>query len=263
MYIDFSHLSSFQHRDPSFMETIVHHFYKFEPNLRDGLTRFMQENEGQMNAGKKTYYQLAIYNLPQMSKIRDLRTLSLGRLMSVYGTVTRTTDAKPELIMGNFQCMDCNQYVQNLEQQFKYTEPVRCSNENCGNKTHWELISKDSTMVDWQKVRVQEYSSDIPAGSMPRSIDVILRGEIVDMTKPGDKAVFTGKLVVVPDIVQLLKAGEKATSSNMDTSKMRRGQNNNMDGVTGLKKIGVKDLSYKMVFIASSVNTGDTRMGFS
>ena len=118
-------------------------------------------------------------------------------------------------------------------------------------------------MVDWQKVRVQEYSSDIPAGSMPRSIDVILRGEIVDMTKPGDKAVFTGKLVVVPDIVQLMKAGEKYTSSNMDTGKMRRDVNKTMDGITGLKKIGVKDLSYKMVFIASSVNTGDTRFGFS
>jgi DNA replication licensing factor MCM6 len=36
---------------------------------------------------------------------------------------------------------------------------------------------------------------------MPRSIDVILRGEIVDKPKPGDKVVFTGKLVVVPDIV--------------------------------------------------------------
>jgi DNA replication licensing factor MCM6 len=118
-------------------------------------------------------------------------------------------------------------------------------------------------MVDWQKVRVQEYSSDIPAGSMPRSIDVILRGEIVDMTKPGDKAVFTGKLVVVPDIVQLLKPGEKYTSSNMDTTKMKRDNNRNMDGVTGLRKIGVKDLSYKMVFIASSVNTGDSRFGFS
>ena len=55
---------------------------------------------------------------------------------------------------------------------------------------------------------------------MPRSIGVILRGEIVDMPKPGDKAVFTGKLVVVPDIVQLLKPGEKVTSAGVDTSKL-------------------------------------------
>lgn len=89
---------------------------------------------------------------------------------------------------------------------------------------------------------------------MPRSIDVILRGEIVDLPKPGDKAVFTGKLVVVPDIVQLQKPGERVTSSAVDTSKMQRNDNRTLDGISGLKKIGVKDLSYKMCFIASSVS---------
>jgi len=67
-------------------------------------------------------------------------------------------------------------------------------------------------MVDWQKIKIQEQSSDIPAGSMPRSLDVILRGEVVDLPKPGDKACFTGKLVVVPDIVQMLKPGERVQS---------------------------------------------------
>lgn len=126
----------------------------------------------------------------------------------------------------------------------------------------WELNNHASTMVDWQKLRIQEQSSDIPAGSMPRSIDVILRGEIVDLLKPGDKAVITGKLVVVPDIVQLLKPGEKVTAQHADTTHMRRNENNTLDGVAGLKKIGVKDLSYKMVFIACSVQVGDSRFGF-
>ena len=63
--------------------------------------------------------------------------------------------------------------------------------------------------MDWQKVRLQELSCDIPAGSMPRSIDVILRGDTVDMAKPGDRTVFSGTLIVVPDIVQLMKPGER------------------------------------------------------
>lgn len=45
MYIDFTHVSSFQHQDPNFMQLIVHKFYQFEPNLRAGLTRFMQHGE--------------------------------------------------------------------------------------------------------------------------------------------------------------------------------------------------------------------------
>ena len=76
--------------------------------------------------------------------------------------------------------------------------------------------------MDWQKVRLQELSSDIPAGSMPRSIDVILRGDMVDEAKPGDKSIFTGTLVVVPDIVQLMKPGEKHQSTNIDNNKMQR-----------------------------------------
>lgn len=52
-------------------------------------------------------------------------------------------------------------------------------------------------------------------------------------------------------------------SSNVDTTKMQRNNNRSLDGVAGLRKIGVKDLSYKMVFIASSVSTGDSRMGFT
>ena len=96
---------------------------------------------------------------------------------------------------------------------------------------------------------------------MPRSIDIILRGEIVDNAKPGDRSIFTGNLIVVPDIVQLLKPGEKAQSSSMNFAKMKRNDAKTMDGVTGLKRLGVKDLSYKLVFNANSVHSADTRFG--
>jgi DNA replication licensing factor MCM6 len=98
---------------------------------------------------------------------------------------------------------------------------------------------------------------------MPRSIDIILRGEIVDLAKPGDRSIFTGTLVVVPDIVQLLKPGERAQHSNVNTAKLKRNDANTMDGVTGLKRLGVKDLSYKLVFIANSVHAADSRFGFT
>jgi DNA replicative helicase MCM subunit Mcm2 (Cdc46/Mcm family) len=39
-----------------------------------------------------------------------------------------------------------------------------------------------------------------------RSIHVVLRNETVDRAKPGDKVVFTGTLVVVPDVRQMSKS---------------------------------------------------------
>lgn len=44
---------------------------------------------------------------------------------------------------------------------------------------------------------------------MPRSIEIIVHNEIVDVAKPGDKCTFTGTLVAIPDIISLLKVDEK------------------------------------------------------
>ena len=44
---------------------------------------------------------------------------------------------------------------------------------------------------------------------------------------------------------------------------MKRNEGRTMDGVTGLSKLGVKDLSYKLVFIANSVHAADSRFGFT
>ena len=78
-----------------------------------------------------------------------MKSTVLGRLMSIHGTVTRTTEVKPELNIGSFKCLECTAIYPNMEQQFKYTEPVRCTNERCMNKTKWELINSDSIFMDW------------------------------------------------------------------------------------------------------------------
>jgi len=44
---------------------------------------------------------------------------------------------------------------------------------------------------------------------------------------------------------------------------MARSDQKPMDGVGGLKEMGIRDLSYKMVFIASYVATADSRFGIS
>lgn len=127
MYVDFEHLAKFSHSDSRFIQTIVTKYYMHEPDLKAALGKFMS-SMGLNGDKKKTLFQVAVFNLPQMSKIRELRTTGLGRLSAITGTVTRTTDSKPELLMGTFACLECQSVVANIEQQFKYTEPLRCSN---------------------------------------------------------------------------------------------------------------------------------------
>ena len=98
---------------------------------------------------KDRYFQIGYYNLPQIHKIRDMKVLSLGRLMSIHGTVTRTTEVKPELLLGSFKCKECGSVCENMEQQFKFTEPARCINDKCYNRTKWEIMNSDSVFIDW------------------------------------------------------------------------------------------------------------------
>ena len=207
-------------------------------------------------------FTLAFYNLPLISRIRQLRTDAIGRLSSISGTVTRTSEVRPELHLGTFVCEECQNVVHNLEQTFRYTEPVQCPNEVCGNRERWRLDIRRSTFVDWQKIRVQENSAEIPTGSMPRTLDVIVRGEIVERAKAGEKCVFTGALIVVPDVSQFKVPGQTVQAAR-DTSGLGKGGEVGGGGVTGLKALGVRDLTYRMAFLACMVTPDFTAAGLS
>jgi DNA replication licensing factor MCM6 len=264
MYIDFEHLASFHtgDEDDDLADDILANFYRFEGNLNKALHTFMYKYHADY-AKDKTFF-LGFYNLPNTFKLRDMKTNLIGRLVSIYGTVTRSTEVRPELLKGAFRCGITGRVYKDVEQQFRITYPTLGNSNGNQNASNFELVPEESVFTDWQKVRVQEHSGDIPAGSMPRSIDIILRNEIVDSAKPGDRCIFTGSLIVVPDVVSLLKPGQKNAQIALNGDNVKRGtQGKGMDGVTGLKELGVRDMSYKLVFLANSVHSYDSKTGFS
>lgn len=147
-------------------------------------------------------------------RLRELTTQRIGQLMAINGTVTRTSEVRPELLHGCFRCEMCQTVQAQLTaQQFRFTEPSMCSRPACQNRTHWTLLTERSRFANWQRVRIQENSSEIPAGSMPRTLDVILRNELVERARPGDRCVFTGCLIVIPDVAALGLPGTPAGHS--------------------------------------------------
>ena len=98
---------------------------------------------------------------------------------------------------------------------------------------------------------------------MPRSLDVILRSELVERAKAGDKCIFTGTFIVVPDVSQLgLPGGENATLQREAARSQGNGAASSVGGagVTGLKSLGVRDLQYKTAFLACMVQDADARV---
>ena len=96
---------------------------------------------------------------------------------------------------------------------------------------------------------------------MPRSLDVILRGELVERAKAGDKCVFTGTFIVVPDVSQLnLPGGNKSELMREANKSGPNGASTGGTGVTGLKALGVRDLQYKTAFLACMAHDADGRV---
>ncbi|RHY70777.1 hypothetical protein DYB30_007151 [Aphanomyces astaci] len=242
LFVDYTKLFA---ADVDLAQALAAAYLRWEIPLRQAAAEFCA-------TGRETF--VCFYNFTMVRKIRQLRMQEIGKMNSFSGTATRTSEVRPELLFGAFTCIECGGVVEGVEQQFRYMEPKKCANPFCGNTSQWELHPEKSVFVDWQKVRVQENSDEIPAGSMPRSIDVILRHENVEQAKAGDRVVFTGALIVVPDVSRFGKNG----GGNVVAAR-RGGENSSHgmegEGVRGLKATGVKELTYKTAFLACSVQT--------
>lgn len=85
---------------------------------------------------------------------------------------------------------------------------------------------------------------------------------MVERAKAGDKCVFTGTFIVVPDVSQLgLPGGNKAELMREANKGGANGAGSvGGSGVTGLKSLGVRDLQYKTAFLACMVHDSDGRV---
>ncbi|XP_073532721.1 maternal DNA replication licensing factor mcm6 [Phyllobates terribilis] len=233
---------------------IQEEYYRVYPHLCRAVRNFVRQI-GNVPIGKEFY--VAFSDFPSRQKIRELSSLKIGTLLRISGQVVRTHPVHPELVSGTFLCMDCQSVIKDVEQQFKYTQPTICKNPVCANRRRFTLDANKSRFVDFQKVRIQETQAELPRGAIPRSVEVILRAEAVETAMAGDRCDFTGTLIVVPD-VSALSVGD----ARMETgAKVTGGERVNAEGIQGLKALGVRDLSYRLAFLACHVGATKPHFG--
>jgi len=229
---------------------------QFTEDEKAGFKRIIeqQRTDGDRDS-QNLEYAVAFFNLEYMYSIRSLKTHTLGKLVSISGTVTRTTEVKPELLEGTFHCLDCGRVISNVVQQFKVTMPTVCTSPACGNRKNFKLApnARTTRWGDWQRIRLQENENEVPAGSMPRTLDVIVRGEQVDRCKPGDKIRITGCLIVVPEVPSLMNPAELKQSVRRELNARYNSAFGGREGVRGLSALGSRDLTYKLSFFGGFV----------
>ena len=130
--------------------------------------------------------------LPGETPLRRIGAEHIGRLIMVNGIIVRATAVLPLLIRSAYRCTSCGEMIL-LEQtdQFLRT-PTECP--SCNRRRGFELVPKESVFIDSQRLTIQERPEELPAGQLPRQINVELRDDIVDLARPGDRASLTGHL---------------------------------------------------------------------
>ncbi|KAI8907184.1 MCM2/3/5 family-domain-containing protein [Gorgonomyces haynaldii] len=262
VYVDYVHLLSF---NETLAQAISEQYFRMEPYLRKALQTLIRQYDSDYlfehgSQGEEREFWLGWYGIPVVKKLREIKMQQHGQLLTLSGTVTRTSEVRPELLFGTFMCNECNAVIKDVPQEFKYQEPTICPVQECGNRTSFTLITEQSRFADWQKVRVQENANEVPSGAMPRTMDIILRNEVVERAKAGDRVKITGVPIVVPDVAQLI--GNKV-EARREAQQGRGKEGFTQQGVTGLKALGVRDLTYKLVFLGTHVQNTQLKNALS
>ena len=141
-------------------------------------------------------------------RVRDIRTEKINKLITVSGLVQKISEVWPRITVAQFECQRCG-YITELPQMgYKFSEPLECENEMCGRKGPFKLQVGESTMVDTQKLRLQESPEDLNGGEQPQTIDVQIDGDITGMVLPGNRVTITG----------ILRAFQKTVGNNQKTT---------------------------------------------
>lgn len=134
-----------------------------------------------------------ITDLPVTEKIRDLRQNQLNQLIKISGVVTRRTTVFPQLQLVKFDCSKCNGLVGPIlvnSRSNTIPKPSLCP--HCEGKGPFSINQNQTIYRNYQKLIVQETPGTIPPGRIPRSKEVVLLNDLIDIVRPGEEIEITG-----------------------------------------------------------------------
>ncbi len=148
----------------------------------------------------KEEFRVRFLNLPESQKIKvlDIRSTHLDNLIMIDGIIRQASDVRPQVISAKFECRSCGNIITVPQLESKFKEPQRCS---CGARGRFRISEK--TLVDAQRLVVEESPEGMQGGEQPKRLSVFVREDLVEpkmekKTTPGSKVRVVGILKEVP-----------------------------------------------------------------
>ncbi|CAK9050814.1 unnamed protein product [Durusdinium trenchii] len=127
--------------------------------------------------------------------IRQIRAESVGALIQLDCLVVNLSQVKPKVEVVTYHCETCGSEIFQSVEGENYTPPKECPSQKCrDNKQSGNLRCniRTSAFTKHQEMKVQEMSDHVPQGGVPRSISVLLEGDLTRQVLAGDAITLTG-----------------------------------------------------------------------
>lgn len=132
------------------------------------------------------------------SKVLPLRSIKasvVGALVSMDCLVTKVSSVQCRMDIASYSCEVCGSYIWQVVNDDSYMPVSECVATNCRtNRVQGkiQLNHRTSKLIAYQEVKVQEPARDVPMGSVPRSMSIILKGALTQTLLPGESVTITG-----------------------------------------------------------------------
>ena len=142
---------------------------------------------GMLDLGKNYQVRISTLNNSNELKLRNLRSEHVEKLVFIKGIVIKMSPPKPQIVLAQYECAICQTRQSVIQKGEILIKPEACSNPNCTNKKKFDLLPDLSEFIDYQRITIQEPPEDLPPGAIPRTLSSILKYDLVDMIRPGDR----------------------------------------------------------------------------
>lgn len=174
-------------------QAIINKFGKIEPILKKALLD-AKLLKGSIKDISQKDIEIQIVNIPVHYKksIRDLRQKDIGKLVCVEGFIKARAQTKPKVLKAAFRCLRCGHITKVDQDGTKLQEPFSgCEEETCGKKGPFNLEIEESTLIDFQVMKLQELP-DSMRGTKPYDIKIEFKGELTGLIEAGEKVTVIG-----------------------------------------------------------------------
>ncbi|CCJ30575.1 unnamed protein product [Pneumocystis jirovecii] len=186
----------------------------------------MQRNEIDQNNGLENIFPLQLtrrFNLYfkpidiyekghiKVYTVRELKSFHLGHLVTVRGIIIRVSDVKPSLQINAYTCDHCGYEIFQEIKAKQFIPIIECISDECrknNSKGQLFMSSRASKFIPFQEARIQELTSQVSVGHIPRTLVIHLYGSITRSMNPGDILDVSGIFLPTPFVgFKAIRAG--------------------------------------------------------